>query len=149
MVNIPASSLNAALQHLFFKKAIASGSGETEQDPSWLVSCLVDDQGTEIGGANPFPVLPKPPGSLFAGQTATVTPGVPEPLSASSQALVSGVDIVAGDNGGDVFVGPAGVTASTGRRLPPNSSMFIAIDDINKVFIVAGTAAYSVSWSAT
>lgn len=58
------------------------------------------------------------------------------------------------DNAGIVSVGPSGVThetadATDGYQLAAGEEVFIAIDDLSKVYLIASTTAQAVSFLAT
>lgn len=52
-------------------------------------------------------------------------------------------------NGQTVYLGPAGVTTSTGFPLPPGAGLCnLPISNLNQIFVIAASIGSSVSWSA-
>lgn len=89
------------------------------------------------------------PSTVYAGQTTVTTPGTEVALS-SSQVILSGVTIKAlPDNEGDVYVGPNGLTSSTGFVLSRGEQVFLEISNLAAVFIDAENGSEGVSWIAT
>lgn len=49
----------------------------------------------------------------------------------------------------NVYIGPSGVSTSTGHELAPGESQCTAVSNTNLIFVVASTTGASVSWFAT
>lgn len=82
--------------------------------------------------------------SLVAGQQAVT--GTATALSGN--ALAQGVTVEAlSANTISVFVGPSGVTTSTGLELPPGSAVTLPVSNTNLVFVIASTTGASVSFA--
>jgi len=82
-------------------------------------------------------------GSFIVGQHSVTTGGT----TMSNADLNSGVRIKA--NGGTIYVGGSGVTSSNGYALGNEDEVFIDIDSMNKVFVVAASAGFTASFIAS
>jgi hypothetical protein len=49
----------------------------------------------------------------------------------------------------NVYVGPSGISTSTGKELPPGAGTCLNVTNSNLVFVIASTTGASVSWIAT
>ncbi len=84
-----------------------------------------------------------PASSLRSGQTAVTATAAA--LTSSTVALQ--VIIKANtDNAIPVYLGPSGVTTSTGFRLDPGDSVTLEVLDLSAIYLIASTTGASVSW---
>jgi hypothetical protein len=84
------------------------------------------------------------PTSILAGQQAVTATAAALP----SNALTKGLCVEAlSTNSISIFVGPSGVTTSTGIELPPKASYCPALSNSNELYVVASTTGASVTWS--
>ncbi len=120
-----------------------------------LERVLVDSSGDELGTAtNPLETSGSIgtitlPSAIYNGKKTVSTPGTAE-IIASSQTLVAGVTVKALiGNTGRVYVGNSGVDSSNGFELDPGQTIFVEIDNINKVYVDVATASDGVTWIAT
>jgi hypothetical protein len=99
----------------------------------------------QASAANSAPVvLATPPATILAGQQAVTATGT----ALASNALTHGLCVQAlSTNSISVFVGPSGVTTSTGIELPAKSSYCIGVANSNAIYVVASTTGASVTWS--
>jgi len=73
------------------------------------------------------------PTAVVAGQQTATTSAVALP----SQALVNGVNVLAlAGNTGTIYVGPSGVTASTGYPLAPGQTLPFAVTNLNAIYML-------------
>ena len=71
----------------------------------------------------------------------TVTSSAAQAWGASSQATASGLTVLADSaNTATVYVGPSGVSATTGIPLAAGSAFTFSIDDANKIYAICATA---------
>jgi len=84
------------------------------------------------------------PTSILAGQQAVTATAA----ALASNSLTRGLCVQAlSTNTISVFVGPSGVTTSTGIELPPKASYCPALSNSNELYVVASTTGASVTWS--
>ena len=95
------------------------------------------------------------PATVFNGHTAVASAGTAVTLVAS-QAIKSGVTVKAlSANTGLIFVGKStvenvsGAIGVRGIELNAKESVFIEIDDINKVYVDAAVSGEGVGWVAS
>jgi len=83
------------------------------------------------------------PSTVIAGQQAVTATAAALPLGA----LTNGV-IVTGlsTNTISVFIGPAGVTTSTGAEIQPGGALSAAVNNLDILYVVASTTEASVTW---
>lgn len=87
-----------------------------------------------------------PQGSVYTGQQAVASAGTAEALGAS-QPLSRGLFVKANsDNSGNVFIGSSAVDSSTGLILAPGEGVYVAIDNVAKVYVDAATNDDAVSY---
>lgn len=73
------------------------------------------------------------PSSIISGQQATTTSAVALP----SQALTNGIVITAlANNVGTIYVGPAGVSNTTGYPLAPGASISYGVTNLSAISII-------------
>lgn len=91
------------------------------------------------------------PTSIEFGQKTVSSSGTAEQLVGSSTTVSEGVVIKAlASNSTAVYVGDSGVTTSNGFELiDPGEQIFLAIDDLQKVYIDVDTGGEGVSYIAT
>ena len=88
------------------------------------------------------------PTVVLAGKHAP-SPAAATQLAASGT-LVSGVLVKAlASNASTVFVGPSGVTTTTGLELSAKESVFIEVDSLSKVYFIASTAGEGITYLGT
>jgi hypothetical protein len=93
-----------------------------------------------------------PPSSGFSGQFTVTTAGTSVQLNGgTSQALKDGIEVVcdALSAGHLLMRWATGSGATNGRRVYPGLSAYVAIDNVNKVWIDASANASTGSWSAS
>ena len=84
------------------------------------------------------------PAAIISGQQAVTASAV----ALASNALTKGICIEAlSTNSISVFVGPSGVTTSTGIELPAKSSYCTSVANSNALYVIASTTGASVTWS--
>jgi hypothetical protein len=82
--------------------------------------------------------LPTPPAAPFSGQKTSTGSAV---AIATSQAFVNGVIVQAlSTNAASVYVGPSGITTSTGFELQPGQATSMAVNNLNAVFVIASSS---------
>lgn len=81
-------------------------------------------------------------GSLFSGQQAVTASAVALPSNAARRVTVKALM----GNVIPVFVGPSGITISTGFELAPNQSIVLDVSNSNLLFVIASTTGASVSF---
>ena len=90
-------------------------------------------QGVTGGVALPVSATASNPSSIYSHRQTTTTSAVALP----SQALVNGIVITANAaNAGTVYVGPSGVTSSTGYPLAAGQSISYAVADLSSIYII-------------
>jgi hypothetical protein len=88
------------------------------------------------------------PTTLRVGQTNVTTAGTRVQLS--NLALLSGVTIKAkSTNTGVIYLGDSGVTSSNGHRLLASESVFIEIDNVNRLYIDSSVNGEGISYIGT
>jgi len=86
------------------------------------------------------------PGVVVAGQNTDIDAAA-EQLTSTSTPLRSGVTIKAlPGNSDQIYIGAVGVTITTGIPLDADQSVFLEIDNLNKVYAIGGAANQGVSW---
>lgn len=102
------------------------------------------DPGASDYGLTVRPLRPPGAAALLSGQQA---------VTASAVALVSNacrkvtIKALQGNNIA-IYVGPSGVSISTGYELGPGESTTIELSNTNLVFVIASTTGASVCWAA-
>lgn len=88
--------------------------------------------------------LPAPPTTVLSGQQAVTASAV----ALASHALTRGICVTAlSTNSISVFVGPSGVTTSTGIELVAKAGYCVAVANSNAIYVIASTTGASVTWS--
>lgn len=83
------------------------------------------------------------PGSTFSGQQAVTATAA----ALATHTLTSGICVQAlSTNTISVFVGPSGVTTSTGQEIPPGAASCVALSNANEIYVVASTTGATVTW---
>lgn len=73
-----------------------------------------------------------------------------EALSTSSIGCTNGVLVKAdAANAGTVYVGPEGVAEADGYPLAAGEEVFVPVDDVAKVYVIASEADQAAAWMAT
>lgn len=84
-------------------------------------------------------------GTFNTGQVSVTGTAAALPTHASNSVCVK----AAIANTINVYVGPTGVTTSTGLELPPGGGTCQPLNNSNLIFVIASTTGASVSWSIT
>lgn len=88
------------------------------------------------------------PSTVLAGKHAP-SPAAATQLAASGS-LTSGVTVKAlAANTSTVFVGPSGVTTTTGLELSAKESVFVEVDSLSKVYFIASVAGEGITYLGT
>ena len=101
---------------------------------------------TAVGTANPVPVDLQSISTIY-GNTKTVPVGTAETI-ASSQAIRSVTVKALSTNLYPVYIGPTGVTTSTGLELLSGESVSLDVNNLNLVYCIAGTASQVIRYIA-
>lgn len=129
--------------------------GNTANSTAWLV--------TGTGGV--FPATQSGTWTVQPGNTANTTPwlvtqgGSSTFLSAQQAVTASAVALATNSVKGvcvkallgntiNVYIGPTGITISTGDELGPGDGRCYNLSNTNLIFVIASTTGASVSWSA-
>jgi hypothetical protein len=98
-----------------------------------------NDTATQVSSADPLPVNPSAPASVFNGVATVTTAGTAVAL-AGSQALRTGVYVTAPTgNAGLVYVGGSSVSAANGTPLAAGERVFIAVANLSTIYVDAAT----------
>jgi hypothetical protein len=97
------------------------------------------------GSAVTQPVQSVGNGAVLSNQQAVTATAAALASNACRKALIKA--LVA--NSINVYVGPSGITTSTGYELGPGEAVTLDITNTNLVFVIASTTGASVSWIAT
>jgi len=90
------------------------------------------------GGSVSISSLPALVSAFYSGQKTST--GTAVALS-TSQAISNGVIVQAlSTNAGLVYIGPSGVTTSTGFQLQPGQATSVAVNNLSTVFVIAATS---------
>jgi hypothetical protein len=84
-------------------------------------------------------------GTLYSGQQAVT--GTAAALATNSTKQACFKALVA--NAINIYLGPSGVTTSTGIELAPDEAVCLPVSNTNLVYVVASTTGASVSWIGT
>jgi hypothetical protein len=89
------------------------------------------------------------PTTIFSGKKLVASAGTDEVLAAS-QVLRSGVTVKAlAGNSGIVYIGPEGVSSSTGLELSAKESAFIECSNLSAIWIDAASSSDGVTYIAS
>lgn len=97
----------------------------------------VDASGTTI------PVTSGAVGTFFAGQQAVTASAVALATNSAKQVCVKALTA----NGLTVYIGPSGVTTSTGMELAAGDSQCLGLNNSNLIFVIASSTGSSVSFN--
>lgn len=102
-------------------------------------------QGTApVSASAPLSVVEPKPSTIVAGQQAVTATAA----ALSTQAVNNKVCVEAlSTNAISVFLGPSGVTTSTGFELVPKAVQCYEVSNVNAVYVIASTTGASVTWS--
>ena len=90
------------------------------------------------------------PSTIESGQKTVSSAGTAEALVGTSTPISEGVTIKAlAGNGGTVYVGDSGVSASAGFELASGERVFVVVDDLSTVHIDVDTGGEGVSFIAS
>jgi hypothetical protein len=84
-------------------------------------------------------------GTFTVGQTAVTGTAAALPTHAANGVCVKALI----GNTINVYIGPTGITTSTGFELPPGQGWCGALNNLNAVFVIASTTGASVTWTVT
>lgn len=84
-------------------------------------------------------------GSLVTGQTAVTGSAVALATHAANGVCVKALI----GNTISVYIGPSGITTSTGFELPPGQGWCGPLNNLNVVYVIASTTGASVTWTVT
>ncbi len=85
--------------------------------------------------------------TIVVGAKNVAAAGTDEALVATSTPLTSGITVQAkGANTGDIYVGLVGVAAATGYVLAAGESVFLPVDNANKIYVDAEVSAEGVNY---
>ena len=108
--------------------------GNTANTTAWLV--------TGTGGT--FPTTPAALTSLATGQQAVTATAAVLPTSTAKNVCIK--VLIAGTQA--VYYGPTGVTTSTGQELSAGDTSCMALDNVNRIFVIAAGTGSTVAWQA-
>lgn len=92
----------------------------------------------------PVNVINAPPAAILSGQQAVTASAV----ALATHTLAKGICVNAlSTNSISVFVGPSGVTTSTGFELTAKAGYCVAVANSNAIYVIASTTGASVTWS--
>jgi len=92
----------------------------------------------------PVNVINAPPAAILSGQQSVTASAV----ALATHTLAKGICVNAlSTNSISVFVGPSGVTTSTGFELTAKAGYCVAVANSNALFVIASTTGASVTWS--
>ena len=99
---------------------------------------------TVVSSSAPLPVKTPLPATILAGQKAVTATAA----ALATNTLVNGLCIEAlSTNLISVFIGPSGVTTSTGLELAAGATYCPSVSNSNAIYVIASTTGASVSWS--
>ena len=88
--------------------------------------------------------LPNAPATILSGQQAVTASAV----ALATHTLTRGICVTAlSTNAISIFVGPSGVTTSTGIELVATAGYCVAVTNSNAIYVIASTTGASVTWS--
>ena len=83
------------------------------------------------------------PTSVTSGQQAVTATAAP----LATHTLTTGICVEAlSTNAISVFIGPSGVTTSTGQEIPAGAASCVALANSNEIYVVASTTGAAVTW---
>ena len=82
--------------------------------------------------------------SIVTGQQAVTATAAVLPTQAAKNVCIK--TLIAGTQA--VYYGPAGVTISTGQELSAGDASCMALDNVNRIFVIAGGTGSTVAWQA-
>ena len=105
----------------------------------------VRDAGTQrvtIATNDSVPTVPGALTSIATGQQAVTATAAVLPTSAGKQVcikvLIAGTQVV--------YYGPTGVTTATGQELSAGDSSCMALDNVNRIFVIAAGTGSTIAW---
>ena len=103
-------------------------------DPNSPLHCQAPNSSGQIPV---IPSLPINPATIYSAQQTVTTSAV----ALASQALSNGLVITADPtNSAAIYVGPSGVTTSTGYKLQPGASISYGVTNANAIYIVSAAS---------
>ena len=139
--NVTSENTSATIQGMH--TAIASWMGATTPTvgqktmAASLPVAIASDQGA-------VPVTQGALTSLTTGQQAVTATAAALPSSAAKsvciKVLAAGTQVV--------YYGPSGATTGTGMELSPGDASCLALDNVSRIFVIAGSTGSTVAWEA-
>jgi hypothetical protein len=84
------------------------------------------------------------PATILSGQQAVTASAV----ALATNSLTKGICVEGlSSNTISIYVGPSGVTTSTGIEIPPGASYCVGVSNSNALYVIASTTGASVTWS--
>ena len=106
----------------------------------------VDGQATDVSATDPMPITVAQPTTLTVNQQTVNLVAIQLPTGA----CLNGFNLKsANTNAGNLWVGGAGVTASNGYQLVAGESVFVPIDNLNKIFVIGDTSNQKLQYLGT
>jgi hypothetical protein len=120
-----------------------SGSTSTCRLSAWYSGSLTGFPSSSAGGIVPVQVYGNT--TLASGQQAVTATAAALTSQVSKQACVHALST----NTISVFIGPGGVTTSTGLELVPDEAVCLPVANLNEIYVVASTTGATVTWAST
>lgn len=99
--------------------------------------------GSVTQGTTPWITQGTTSAAILSGQQAVTNSAA----ALASNALVHGICVAAASgNAASIFIGPSGVTTSTGLELPAKASTCLAVSNSNAIFVVDAAGGDTVTW---
>ena len=134
---------NQAAQATYRLKQVEGAAPASQRQIKDALRQVMGKEG-DLSPSNPLPVSEITPTTVYNGQITIAAAAVP--LSATSVPIKT-VSLENDPDGNVVYVGNSGVTAVNGRRLWPGATLDVAIDNLNKIYVV-GTVGDVISYIA-
>lgn len=102
------------------------------------------DPGSTDYGLTVRPLRPPGAAAILSGQQAVTASAVALASNSCRKVIVKALQ----GNQFAIFIGPSGVSTSTGYELGPGESVTLELSNTNLVFVIAAQTGASVSWAA-
>lgn len=119
-------------------------NGQAAMAASAPVVIASNQSAVPVTGSGNFSTQPGGFASVLGGQQTVTASAVVLPTNSTHGVCVKALST----NTIDVFVGPAGVTTSTGFPLSAGDSACYQLSNTNLLFVIASTTGASISWTA-
>jgi hypothetical protein len=136
--------ISAAGTFQYIRIAYLSGSTSTCALTAWY-SGSPTGYPTSSSSSGAIPVYIIGNSTISSGQQAVTALPVALASQISKQACVHALST----NTISVFIGPAGVTTSTGLELVPDEAVCLPVANLNEIYVVASTTGATVTWAST